>query len=96
MRLTLCALLACASIVAAQEFERPVRMKAGGALIKMGSKGYAAPCWADADGDGKPDLVVGEYDRGRIWVFPHLGAGKFGEGKLLRAGGKALEVPGVW
>jgi len=86
----------CTSIATAQEFEAPVRLAAGGALIKMGSKGYAAPCWADADGDGKKDLVVGEYERGRMWIFRNMGEGKLAKGELLRVGGKVLEVPGVW
>src|SRR5262249_39146867 len=39
------------------QFAAPVRMQAGGEVIKVESPGYAFPCWADVDGDGVPDLV---------------------------------------
>lgn len=37
----------------AADFEPPVRLKAGDAAIRVESPGYAAPCWADLNGDGK-------------------------------------------
>ena len=39
------------------QFEAPVRLKAGGQYIKTEAPGYASPCWADVDGDGKKDLT---------------------------------------
>src|SRR5690349_1630130 len=80
----------------AAEFEAPVRLKAGGGPIKVESPGFAAPCLADVDGDGIPDLLVGQFNGGKIRVFKGLGKGKFGEGTWLKAGGKVAEVPGVW
>ena len=78
------------------DFEKPVRLKAGDALIAVESPGYASPCWADIDGDGKPELLVGQFNKGKIQVFKHLGSQKFAAGKFLQAGGKDAEVPGVW
>jgi len=73
-----------------------VRLKAGGAPIRVEAPGYAAPCMADVDGDGKMDLLVGQYNLGKIQVFKGLGGGKFAAGTWLQAEGKAAEVPGIW
>jgi hypothetical protein len=78
------------------EFERPVRLKAAGALVRVESPGYAAPCWADVDGDGKKDLLVGQFNKGKIRVFKNLGDGKLAAGAWLQAEGHDAEVPGVW
>ena len=89
--------LFCGSaLCSAAEFERPVRLKAGGVAIRVESPGYAAPCWADVDGDGKKDLLVGQFNQGKIRVFKNLGEGSFAAGDWLKAEGKVAEVPGVW
>ena len=80
----------------AAEFANPVRLEADGAAIRVEAPGYAAPCWADIDGDGKKDLLVGQFNGGKIRVFKNLGDGKLSAGEWLMAGGKAAEVPGVW
>ena len=80
----------------AVEFEPPVRLKAGDAAVRVESPGYAAPCWADIDGDGKKDLLVGQFHQGKIRVYKHQGAAKFAPGDWLQAEGKVAEVPGVW
>jgi hypothetical protein len=80
----------------AAEFANPVRLEADGAAIRVEAPGYAAPCWADVDGDGKKDLLVGQFNGGKIRVFKNLGEGKLAAGQWLMAGGKAAEVPGVW
>jgi hypothetical protein len=82
--------------VRAVEFEKPVRMEAGGAAIRVESPGYAAPCWADIDHDGKKDLLVGQFSGGKIQVFKNLGDGKLAPGEWLKAEGSVAEVPGVW
>jgi len=51
---------------------------------------------ADVDDDGKKDLLVGQFNGGKIRVFKNLGDGKLATGEWLMAGGKAAEVPGVW
>ena len=80
----------------AADFESPVLLKAGGAAIRVESPGYAAPCWADLKGDGQMQLLVGQFNQGKIQVFKHLGAEKFAPCKWLQAEGKVAEVPGVW
>src|SRR3954470_17550304 len=84
------------TIAGAAEFQPPVRLTADGVPVRVESPGYAAPCWADIDGDGKKDLLVGQFHLGKIRVFKNLGQGNFAEGAWLQAGGKAAEVPGVW
>jgi hypothetical protein len=48
------------------------------------------------DGDGKKDLLVGQFNKGKIQVFKNLGGGKFAAGDWLKAEGQVAEVPGVW
>jgi hypothetical protein len=85
-----------AALCSAAEFERPVRLKADGAAVRVERPGYAAPCWADIDGDGQKDLLVGQFAKGKIRVFKNLGEGKLSEGIWLQAEGNVAEVPGVW
>jgi hypothetical protein len=80
----------------AAEFERPVRLQADGVAIRAADPGFAAPCWADIDGDGTKDLLVGQFPWGKIQVFKNLGAGKLARGVWLEAEGQVAEVPGVW
>jgi hypothetical protein len=85
-----------AAFCGAADFELPVRLKAGDAAIRVESPGYAAPCWADIHADGQKQLLVGQFNQGKIRVFKHLGAEKFAPGNWLQAEGTVAEVPGVW
>jgi hypothetical protein len=43
-------------------FEKPVRLMADGKVIDTGEAwGHCGPCIADVDGDGTPDLLVGDF-----------------------------------
>ena len=84
------------SAVSAAEFADPVRVEAGGKAVRTDSPGYAAPCWADFDGDGKKDLLVGQFAGGKINVYKNLGDGKLAAGDWLQVQGKAAIIPGVW
>jgi len=97
-RLVLCALVlgGGTALCRAAEFQPPVRLTAGDAAVRVESPGYAAPCWADVDGDGKKELLVGQFNKGKIRVFKHQGAEKFAPGEWLQAGGEVAQVPGVW
>jgi hypothetical protein len=91
-------LFGCAALGRADEprFHPPVRLQAGGAPMRVEPPGYAAPCLADLDGKGKMDLLVGQFNGGKIQVFKGLGGGKFAKGTWLQAAGKFAEIPGVW
>jgi hypothetical protein len=85
-----------AAIGSAEEFQPPVRLKADGVPVRVESPGYAAPCWADIDGDGRKDLLVGQFSGGKIRVYKNLGDDKLAPGEWLMAEGAVAEVPGVW
>jgi hypothetical protein len=93
---SLVALLAGISTCRAVEFEPCVRLKGGDEPVHVDSPGFAAPCWADLDGDGKKDLLVGQFNDGKIKVYKGQGDGTLAEGSWLKAGGEIAQVPGVW
>lgn len=78
------------------QFEKPVRLTCKGKMIKIEQPGYASPCFADIDGDGKSELLVGQYSGGKIGVFKGLDGTDFASREWLRAEGTVAEVPGVW
>jgi hypothetical protein len=90
--LLFCGMAACS----ADEFESPVRLEGEGAAVRVESPGYAAPCWADIDGDDKKDLLVGQFNQGKIRIYRNLGDGNLAAGDWLQAEGEVAEVPGVW
>lgn len=92
--LTLLPLLAAAP--QGPQFEPPVRLQAGNAVVKTEAPGFAYPCWHDVDKDGKKDLVVGQFAGGKMKVYKNLGGGKLAAGEWLMAEGAIAEVPGVW
>jgi len=98
MKHTLLSTLALLSALPAlaAEFADPVRLKAGGEFVRVEAPGYAAPCLFDLDRDGKLDLIVGQFNKGKLKVYNGKGDMKFGAGTWLKAGGKPAEVPGVW
>lgn len=83
-------------VAEAIEFEKPVRLEADGQPVSVESPGYAAPCWADIDGDGDKDLLVGQFSKGKIKVYKNDGKGNLAVGEWLTAQGQVAEVPGVW
>ena len=91
---------ASTSLAAGAAFEAPQKLKAADKVVEVEQPGYASPCVADIDGDGVPDLLVGQFNDGKIAV--HKGTrgtdGKlsFGAHSWLQAGGADAVVPGVW
>ena len=77
-------------------FEQPVRLMSAGAPISTEEPGYASPAWYDVNGDGRNDLVVGQFKDGKMRAYHQAEDGSFGEGAWIMAGEEAAEVPGVW
>jgi hypothetical protein len=77
-------------------FEKPVRLEADGKIIDTGdNSGHAGPTWADVDGDGVPDLVIGDFS-GQFRVcrnFTRTGVPRLGPMTYLMAGGVRAKVP---
>ena len=102
-----CALLALSPVVLAEElteepavaFHEPILVMAGGSPIAVEAPGYACPTFADVDGDGLCDLVVGQFKAGMMHFFKNTGTAKepkFAKGTWLMSGDKPARVPDVW
>jgi hypothetical protein len=58
---------------ASDEFEPPFRVLAEGRPIEA-QMGHAAPFVADFDGDGRRDLLVGQFGGGALKVYRNVGS----------------------
>ena len=68
--------VAIAGVAASAEdsvFEKPVRLKAGGAFVDT-DVGHAAPYLYDFDDDGDLDLLVGQFGEGKLRIFENEGS----------------------
>ena len=90
------ALLASSTLLGEVGFLKPLAVMAGDERIRVESPGYASPGLGDIDGDGRAELLVGQFSKGKIQVFRHGDGLIFKAGTWLEAGGEVAEVPGVW
>src|SRR5688572_22651262 len=77
-------------------FHSPVHIKTETGPVDVERSGHAAPFVGDFDGDGIRDLLVGQYDHGRMRIYRNLGSNtepRFTDFQWLKAGGKLAEVP---
>jgi hypothetical protein len=77
-------------------FEPPVRLQADGAVIDSGPQwAHSGPCLHDVDGDGRRDLVVGDFS-GLFRLYRNVGsdtAPRFTAAGTLKAAGEDAKVP---
>ncbi len=77
------------------ELTEGVRLKAGGEAIDV-DIGHLVPCVTDWNGDGKKDLIVGQFSGGRIRLYLNRGTDKepaFKDFEYLKAGGAEISLP---
>ncbi len=54
-------------------FDSPVAIEAGGVAINVGQGGNASPFVVDWNGDGKQDLLLGQYSGGKVRFYRNVG-----------------------
>jgi hypothetical protein len=60
----------------APELAPPVQVMADGKPIDVERSGHAAPYVGDFFGDGRPALLVGQFDGGKLRIYRNLGTAK--------------------
>ena len=79
----------------AADLAPPVQVMAGDQPINV-DIGHAAPFYADIDGDGINDLLVGQFGEGKLRIYKNTGSNEqpqFGEFTWFKAGGDFGKVP---
>jgi hypothetical protein len=93
----LSAAAACAGDLAPGDaLAAPVRIEAGGAPISLNTaSGHAGPLVVDWDGDGRRDLLVGQFGPGQLRIYRNSadGAPVLGAPEWFQVDGKPGSVP---
>jgi FG-GAP repeat len=79
-----------------EELQPPTHVQAGGQPLDVQRDGHSAPFVGDFDGDGVQDLLVGQYDEGRLRIYRNSGSNSapiLGGFEWLKAGGQNGRVP---
>jgi len=86
----LLALLAVVAFAQTPVFDAPVAIEANGVSINVGYGGNASPFVVDWNGDGKQDLLLGQFNGGKVRYYENIGenfAPVFGDSVYLQADG---------
>jgi len=96
MRLSvLLVLLAVAAFAQTPVFDAPVAIEANGSAINVGYGGNASPFVVDWNGDGKQDLLLGQFNSGKVRFYENIGADtapEFGDFEYLQADGSDISL----
>jgi hypothetical protein len=88
-------LLAVFAFAQTPVFDAPVALEANGGPINVGTGGNASPFVVDWNGDGKQDLLLGQYDGGKVRFYENIGedsAPLFGDFVYLQADGSDIAL----
>jgi hypothetical protein len=91
----LLALLALVAFAQTPEFDAPVAIEANGSPINVGLGGNASPFVVDWNGDGKQDLLLGQYNGGKVRFYENIGENftpVFGDSTFLQADGSDITL----
>jgi FG-GAP repeat len=80
----------------AADLKAPAHVRVAGKPVDVERSGHAAPFVGDFDGDGTPDLLVGQFHNGALRVYPGRGGSgerTFGDFTWFTAGGKPGRIP---
>jgi hypothetical protein len=78
------------------ELRPPVPVLVDGQPLDVGRDGHSAPFVGDFDGDGRRDLLVGQYHEGRLRVYRNRGEDRrpqFRDFTWFEADGRPGRVP---
>jgi hypothetical protein len=78
------------------ELRPPVPVLVDGKPLDVGREGHSAPFVGDFDGDGRCDLLVGQYHEGRLRIYRNHGDNarpRFQEFTWFQANGKLGRIP---
>ena len=82
------------------QFDSGIMLKADGEPIAVESPGYACPTIADVDGDDVDDLVVGQFNGGKMHFYRNLsksdGVPQYASRQWINTDSTPAEVPGVY
>lgn len=76
-------------------FDAPVYIQANGSPINVGYGGNASPFMIDWNGDGNQDLLLGQFDGGKVRFYANTGTNynpTFGNFTYLQADGVDISV----
>jgi len=88
-------LVACVALAVPPVFDAPVAIRANGTPINVGVGGNASPFMVDWNGDAKQDLLLGQYDGGKVRFYANIGTHynpTFGGFAYLQADGSDIAV----
>ena len=91
----LCLLPLAAAPLGGDELAPPFLVEAGGRALDVPG-GTSAPFLHDLDGDGRLDLLVGQFAEGRLRVYPNVGepgAPRFDAFRFVETEEGPLSVP---
>lgn len=84
------------------QYDKSKMIEANGESITVGTGedaynlGFASPCVVDWNEDGKKDLLIGHYTKGRIRYYENIGENSnpiFSSFEYLVADGDTIEMP---